>query len=174
MRDARIPHPTVSADSATCYSARHPTYSGGPAEISQAIEGPFDYHLLLFAVEFTDARRGHCILPASVVFEWFLEDLSRTRADMRPSTLVARFFLHPVHVTRHTAEHLLQRLKREWTQLLDSDDCDTPTEPARLPFFHEVVVQLARDEDDPFGTVRPDERVGQHGLECVWLLKLGQ
>ena len=112
-------------------------------EISQPIEGPFDHHLLLFAIELTNARCGHRILAASVVFKRFLKDMGHARVDMRPSTLVAWFFLHPAHVARHTAEHLSERLKRERAQLLDSDDCDTLAEPAHLSFFHEVVVQLA-------------------------------
>src|SRR5258708_39512146 len=61
MQDARILHPMVTTDFATCYSTR-------ASRISQPIEGTFDHHLLLLAVEFTNTRRGHRILVASVVY----------------------------------------------------------------------------------------------------------
>ena len=151
----------IALDARCTYSLRYSTdVRGVSTYTSQPIKGTFDHHLLLFAVEFTNTRRGHRILVASVVFERFLEYLSRARVDMRPSSLVSRFLLHPTHFTRHTAEHFLQLLKRERAQFFNSDDCDTLTKPAHLPLFHEVVVQFARNEDDPFGMTRSHEWVG--------------
>ena len=39
------------------------------------------------------------------------------------------------------------------------------TEPARVPLLHEVVVELARDEEDALGAGRIDDWIAQHGLE---------
>jgi len=162
----RICHTSVTADSTTLprVSSRIPL---------KPIKGASDYHFLLSTVKFTDPRRGHRILVASVIYERFLQDLSCAGGDMHPSTLVARFFLYPANVTR-VSERLAECLERERAQFFKSHDRDAFSEPTHFTFFHEIVVKLARDEDDSLGAARIDEWVAQHGLERMRLLELGQ